>query len=151
MKRVAILGLLVAVGCGDDTLTGSDSREAFALGNNLIHEVHVVSFLRDRAPAPFDYTYECEEGGQVLMTNTASEFNRTDPVDMFHEVRDCGWNGSVMDGQLDFLNVLECPGNGFEFDIQGTLTFTGEIEGTCVFDSREQCDGTFTTLECSEG
>lgn len=137
------LSLFVIAACGPSPF----QRNAFEMGNDLMHTVHEEAFLRDGLPLPQSYSYRCPDGGSVEMVATSTDIT-AGPISLFHELRGCQADGVTMAGQLDYLDIRACTTGGFEITVEGSLQFAGGLEGTCVYQSRENCDGAFEPDHC---
>lgn len=145
-----LLGFILITACGDDSSGGDDnfSIEAFRQGNDLMHAIHVEAFDFTNGTVPENYTYECAGGGTVDMVATSTSFSSDEVMTLYHRLNGCVWNGNTLNGDLDYLALTPCATGGLEIDIQGSVEFEGSLDGQCTYQSKEQCDGSFTPDRC---
>lgn len=137
----------------DQTSSRTQSGTEEALGTSTFTggSAAVAKALQDQS---VDLSSECSEGGSADISGTMSLPDGTTgesetEMNFAVDFQDCTENGTTVDGNLDYwsLTVQDDAGLELSMSMEGDLTYSGEVEGSCGMNADIQVSMEFPDFE----
>lgn len=133
MLRISILVLLVvglATGCSDG-MSEADSRKAMIATAGALTSGSAEADADANKADGLAFTHGCDEGGSLLLEGPMSGISIG--FDLGVKLTTCTRNGITMTGELTYVmvavNAILVTTSTFQY--AGTVTFSGDVSGTC--------------------
>ncbi len=148
MLRASFLGFAaiaaLAACAADSSVSQEDADTIWRLSNDILHEFHAVEILESEGPIDESSSYACPDGGTIDMTVVFRDGDEPadsaeSVADLLHTFDDCTMEGITVDGPFDYFDIEACSEGGFDFEIEGEVDVTGDIEATCPISGAERC------------
>ncbi|MFO0728547.1 MAG: hypothetical protein U1E65_32525 [Myxococcota bacterium] len=146
-KTLLSLALVVpAVGCGggmskQDAMTGWAAANV-ALSQAFAQAQTMGGGLHNDATATLNFTYNCPGGGGTIAITGSADTSTPgmESVDVTEKATGCKSNNITLDGTMSYKTVVN--GSAVNFKWTGSLTFSGQVSGTCDIDVTVNSSGT---------
>lgn len=153
-KLGMFLGSILLVACSQE-LSEEDARTAWGATNLALAQGSAQAQtaaagtpavpgqggdLQTRAAAQVDYTWNCTSGGTAHFAGEASADAAGGSSDvnftLATEFSDCSVSGVTISGSLDYAAMVSASGAGSSttFTMKGSLSYSGEVDGSCDID-----------------
>jgi hypothetical protein len=137
VKTLIGIALVVpAVGCGGG-MSKQDALTGWAAANVALQQGYSMATtagggLHNDAAVMLNYTFNCTGGGTILYTGSADTSAEMQSVDVSEKATGCVSNNITLDGTMSYKTVVN--GSNVNFKWTGSLTFKGQVSGTCDVD-----------------